>query len=178
MSSGIPQLCHLSTPISDFVDCHQLQELTNPSSWGPRGVHCWGGPESLHLKTLPLVCFSLLWIQLDLISPTSWPTASALVPGSTPHPLGSPTTRTGEQPPSRHDHVRHGRWLGWEQLQQMVDSLGHQPAQDFSFLIIRLAVLQPDCHVFGHQPGINGIRPWPSRREDTGRPMACFLTTG
>ena len=29
----------------------------------------------------------------------------------------------------RHDHVRQGGWLGWEQLQQMVDSLGHPPAQ-------------------------------------------------
>ena len=97
-----------------------------------------------------------------MISPTSWPVASALVPGSTPHPLGSPTTRTGERPPSRHDHVRHGRWLGWEQLQQLVDSLGHHPAQLWEasqislcqgFLIIRLAVLQPHCHVVGHQPG-------------------------
>ena len=178
LCSWAPQLSRLSTPTSDCVDCHQLQELTKttrPSSWGPRGIHCWGGPESLYLKTIPLACFSTLpWNQLDVISPTSWPAASALVPVSTPHPLGSPTTRTGKQPPSPHDNVRHGRWLGWEQLQQMVDSLGHQPAQLWAsqislcqgFLISRLAVLQPDCHVVGDQPGHhrNSTMTIPTRR--------------
>ena len=63
---------------------------------GDAGIVRWDSP------TAP---FSLLWNQLDLISPTSCRVCTG-------------------QPPSRH-----GRWLGWEQLQQMVDSLGHQPAQ-------------------------------------------------
>ena len=103
-------------------DSQVLSQATRHLSWEPRVSHCWGGQGTLRPKMRQRV-------SMKSSSATSWPGVSALVLGSTPHQLGNPTTRTGEQPLSRHHHVRHGGWLGWVQLQQMVDAFEHQPAQ-------------------------------------------------
>ena len=74
-------------------------------SWGPRGVHGWGGPE--FLQTSPPACSPTL---LGETSPTSWPDESALARGWT-------RPQHGNHKPAlvrnhSHDTTRHFGWSG------------------------------------------------------------------